>query len=227
MAAHIGIPSMFGITLQADAKPLSTDRSRTIETSKVPSITGEYSLFRAKKTMKVDLTISGVGPAALASVTSASGVTASTLKLLKSQQGETVTGDGNPTFTNNYAGHEAFSDSGDVSIEAGAEPDIDTICEITSVTYSDCQTTSKSFEVSDKVITQANGTPGTRATILRKGDLSIDFAGDIPSGVALGSDGMQAAGMAGRLIVTRLQDTQKADDWNGGSAAAEICAVAA
>lgn len=225
--AHIGIPSMHGITLQATAKALSTDRTRTIETSKVPSVTGEYALFRAKKTMKTEVTISGVGPAALASVTSASGVTAATLKLIKSQQGETVSGDGNPTFTNNYAGHEAFADSGSTSSAAGTEPDIDTICEITSVTYSDCQTTSKSFDVTDKVITTSAGIPGTRATILRKGDLSIDFAGDIPSGVALGSDGMQAAGMAGRLIVTRLQDTQKADDWNGGSAAAEVCDLAA
>lgn len=225
--AHIGIPTTHGITLQATAKALTCDRTRSVETSKVPSTSGEYALFRAKKTMKTEVSITGVGPAALASVTSASGVTAATLKLIKSEQGETVTGDGNATFSSTYAGHEAFADSGSTSSSAGAEPDIDTICEITSVTYSDVQTVKKSFEVTDKVITHSDGTPGTRATILRKGDISIDFAGDIPSGVALGSDGLNGAGMTGRIIVGRLTDTQKADDWNGGSAAAEVCALAA
>jgi hypothetical protein len=223
--AFIGIDTLYSITLQATARALEVVKTQTVETVKKPSVAGEWTFFKAKKSAKVEIVISGIGPAALDSVTAATPAFGDK-KLIKSQQGETVTGDGNATFTNTYAYHEAFDDAGGVASAGGDEPDIDTLCEIVGVTYADAQTLTRSFEVTDKLITRADGTPGARATLGRVGMVSMDFAGDIPSGVALGSDGVNAAGMAGRLIVGTLVERQQASEFNGGNLSAEVCALA-
>lgn len=212
MAAHFNLATTFGVTLPAGAVPETADKTSTVETSKLVGTAGEYVKAAPLKTAKVEVSITGSGPAGLSSVVSGMVSAPATMTITGAEQGESHRG--RATFTIKAAGHEAFTDGAGSSTE-GTEPDIDTL-EIVSVSYACAETVKKGRDITDLVLTGSAGTPFARGKCKEIGNFDIAGRGDLPSGVALGTGGAAIAGMtSGVLIATTLKLSEKAGDWNG------------
>jgi hypothetical protein len=215
MAHHIGITSTHSITLPSGAIAQDVRRTKTVAPSEVIGTSGEYENVKPLKQMKVDVVITGVGPAPLSSVTSGNVAPPSTMKALNAEQGEKSTGDNRATFTLNSTAMESFSDSAGSPAAAGAgDPDEDTLG-IVSITLALAETLSVRREVKDVNVPATNGTPGARGTCCLKNTISVRGRGDIPASLTMGSDGIAVAGLSdGVTLVGKLEEGQKADDIN-------------
>ena len=222
MAHHIGITSTYGLTLPSGAIAQDARKVQTVGVSEVPGISGEYVKAATLKQKKVDVTVSGVGPAGLSGVTSGNVSPPSTLKILSVEQGEKSTGDNRATFSINATGMSSFVDAaGTPDAAGGGDPDEDTLG-IVSVTLALSETLSCKSEVKDVNVPATDGTPGARATCCLKNSVSVRGRGDIPSSLMLGTDGLEVAAFTGGvMLVGKLEEGQKADDINDWSAEAQ------
>ena len=212
MSAHLNIATTYGITLPDGAVAEDASRTKSVDVAElVAAATGEYAKATPVNLMKVDVTITGEGPAEIGTVASEATITPATLKVIKRQQTEAP--NQRCRFTLSASGHEAFTDVTGTSA-AGAEPTIDNLV-ITSVEYAVCESVDRSKEVQDKVLVGSNGQPAFRGTCMAKGSFTINGRGDIPVGPALGTGGSAMATLGGGLVVvTQLSEGERKADWN-------------
>ncbi len=212
MGAHYNLNTTYGVTLPAGAVPQSAERNRTVEISEVVGTSGEFVKADPLKTAKVEISVSGVGPAGLSGVTSGNVSAPSSITINSAEQGEG--NKGRSTFSIKAAGFETVTSTGGGG-SAGSEPDIDTL-EIVSVSYACVETVKRTANVTDLMQLGSDSTPFARGKCKRFTDFDIAGRGDLPSGLVIGSGGASLAGLSGgKLIVASLKEMEKAGDWNG------------
>jgi hypothetical protein len=216
MATAVGIATKYGITLPTSAKAQRVQRVRTIQWSEVPGEDGEALLAKGHKTMRTEVTISGLGVATLGNVTVGAVGTPADLTELRSENGEM--NDGRGTFTLTASGVASFTDGSNTGGTAGAgSPDASTV-EVLSVSYSLTKDCKVSVEVDEAVELTPAGIPGFRARYNKRFSFSASGKGDVPSNVGPGSGGATHANITGGVtIVPSTTDTQEARAVNGWS----------
>jgi hypothetical protein len=211
MAAHINLATTYGVTVPAGSVANSAEKTSTIDVSEVTGVSGEIVKADPLKVVKVEVSVSGVGPAGRATVTV--GVVApATMSVISAE--ETESNKGRVQFSIKAAGHEDFDDAAG-SVTADDEPTVDTL-NIVSVAYACAESVKRSVEVTDSVLLGSDGKPCDRAKVKKMGSFDVQGRGDLPAGVALGTGGVNVAGFSGgKIICTTLKESEKAGDWNG------------
>lgn len=215
-SAHIGVTSTYGVTLPANSEAQDASRTSTVELSELIGATGEIVKLNPLHVLKKDVSVNYVGASSLASVTVAQGLDPATIKVTKADIKEINKGHVACALT--ASGHEAFTDAAGSSVGAGEEePDVDTL-NLKTVTFALAENVDRNSEVKDVVVIGGNGQPAWRGTVTKKNGFSVKFKGDIPAGVVLGTAGAGVYGFTGgKLVVTKLMESQKKDEVNDGS----------
>lgn len=217
MAAHIGVTSHYGITLPDGAECVAISKTSTVEISELMDCEGEFVKADALHHKKVEVAFSFVGAPMHDSVAVGDVALPATMTITKSDATESNAGRVSCSIT--AAGHESFTDAGTGASpgEGEAGPDEDTL-NLVSCTLALAESVQVTKEVQDKVLIGYDGAPAARATHSAKNSFAVKFKGDIPAGVVLGLSGVGVYGLTGgKLIVSKLMEEQKNDDFNGGS----------
>jgi hypothetical protein len=216
MAAHLGIETTHGITLDTEAVAQSVRRRQSVEVSTVIGVTGEYVLAKPLKTKRVEVTIQGVGKGDRSAV--AAGVVADPATLSQISVEQTEINNGRASFTITAAGVAAFTDPATANGSASAASITKGTIEILSVEYALTESLTVTSQVEDKVATDSDGTPGYRAKHARMSNFSLRGKGDLPTGIDLGTGGAAVKGLnGGVLIVAELEEEEQASEINGWS----------
>jgi len=226
MSAFFGIDSTYGITVPAGATVQTVDHEQSAEISELQGEDGEIKKASTTHVKKVTVDINLVGTAGIDTVVPGNVASPSSLEIISVEQGERV--NNRPTAMIKAAGYEGIDDGSGSGSGAGAgSPDEDTL-EVVSVDYALAQDVKISPSVMDEMIPGVDGHPALRQKVKLVNTLDFSFAGDIPSGVALGTGGAGAAGLTGgKLIVQSLKEKQEAGKFNSGSASAKHYPAAA
>jgi hypothetical protein len=216
MAAHIGITSTQGITLDTESVAQSVRKRQSVEVSTVIGVDGEYVLAKPLKTKKIEVTIQGVGKGDRAAVAVGAVATPSDIEEISVEQGEV--NNGRASFTVTGSGVASFTDPAAANGSAAAGTITKGTIEIISVAYALSENLTVTTQVEDKVATDYNGTPGYRAKHGKMSNFSLRGKGDLPSGLALGTGGAAVKGLnGGVIIVTELEEEEQASEINGWS----------
>jgi hypothetical protein len=216
MAAHIGIETTHGITLDTEAVAQSVRRRESVEVSSVIGVSGEYVLAKPLKTKRVEVTIQGVGNGDRSVVAVGEVATPADLSAISVEQ--TEINNGRASFTLTAAGVSSFTDPAAANGSAAGASITKGTIEILSVSYALSESLSVTSQVEDKVATATDGTPGFRAKHAKMGNFSVRGKGDLPAGLALGTGGAAVKGLnGGVLIVTELEEEEQASEINGWS----------
>jgi hypothetical protein len=222
MAHHIGVTSTYGVTLPAGAIAQNASKSQNVDVSEVPGDDGEIALASPLRANKVDVSVSGVGPAGLDAVTAGNVALPATMTILSVEQGEKSSGDNRATFSINATGMEAFTETavGTPDAAGAGDPDEETLG-IVGITMSLSETYSERREVNDVNAPATNGAPGARAKCNVRSSFSVRGKGDKSAALTMGIDGIAPAGIStGKTIVRQLVENQAAQELNGWGAEA-------
>lgn len=86
---------------------------------------------------------------------------------------------------------------------------------VRSVDFALAESVDITAQAEAKVLADKDGKFAQAATIKRKVSFSIKGKGDIPGTINLGEGESPVAGItAGKTIITSVEESQKADDWN-------------
>ena len=217
MATHINIDAStfaatYGITLGTGAEAESATATTTVAINElIDSATAEViaaaPIHHAEKRTQVD----GEGPASL-TLTAATVGTPSALTILSREVTEAP--NARCRFSVQAQGEISFTDSAGTPSAVGAEPAIGDL-EITSVDYSIAESVRRSVTIENKVLLGSDGAPAHRATCTVRGPFSISGRGDLPAGVALGTDNVEYSGSTtGVTVAGTLRVGERRADWN-------------
>lgn len=216
MATAVGISSTYGISLPSSAKAQRVQRTRSVAYSEIPGLDGETAFAKGHKTLKTEVTISGIGVGTLGDVASGEIATPSTVSLIRVENGEV--NDNRTSFTVTGVGHASFTDGSSNGGTAGAGSPTAATVEVLSVGYSltkECRVTA---EIDEALELTPAGVPGYRELYNLRHSFSASGKGDVPANVGPGSGGAKHASISGGVvIVPSVTDTQEARAVNGWS----------
>lgn len=216
MATHLNIATTYGVTQPTDTELEEARKTDSVEIAElVGGADGEYVKADPIHVKKVEVVLSGDGPATLGDVASGLVTPPSTLSKTSLEINEKP--NGRCSFSLTSVGHEAFTDAGGATADAGAEPTLDDL-EITSVEYTVGESVKRQRQVEDMVLVGSNGEPAARGKCKEKGSFSVNGRGDLPGGVVVGSGGAALKNFGdGKLVVGTLVQFERRADWNGWS----------
>lgn len=227
MPAHLNIiGGLFGIVLGTGAEADDVQKTETVESDElIDEATGEFINVDAINMKKVDVVISGDGPATLTDISAGVIADPSTVTAINTKVSEAPNKRVNFTIT--AAGHDPFTNPSATPLAVGAEPVIEDL-EITSVEYAVAESVEREYAVEDMVLVGTNGEPAFRAKVGVKGTFTVNGRGDVPAGTVLGKGGVEFFDAdTGLVLVESLMTGEKRKDWNRWSVGGSHYKVAA
>ena len=217
MPGTFGIDTTYGITVAA-AETQTVDRDQSVEVSELRGgEAGEIVKASTTHIKRVTVDINAIGNADASLVAIGNVSSPASMEVLTVEQGERV--NGRPTVMIKGVAQIGVDDAdGGASGGGAGGPSEDTL-EVVSVSYSLAQDVKIGFNVDDEMLPGADGHPALRQKTKQVNKLEFSYAGDVPSGLALGSGGASASGLTGgKVLMTSLKDKQEVGKWNTGSA---------
>lgn len=215
VVAHIGVTRLFGITLPSDGQAQDSQQTQTAELYKPIGANGEICTLKPHNTVKVDAVVNFLGARAHSQIAPGAG-TVSTVVPLTSDHMEKVNEGGSGTL--NASSFTSFTDATGSSTGAGAGGSDLGVLNLKSVNISLGEEARSKVAVKDVHKPQFDGSPGFRGQVTQENTGSVRYWGDLPSGIALGTQGCGFYGFTGGVFMcNQFVQGDKKDDANGGS----------
>jgi hypothetical protein len=158
-----------------------------------------------------------IGAASITEVTVAQDLDPTTIKITEASSDEK--NEGLPTMTLSASGSEAFTDGSGDQIGTGADEPSAATLNLRSISIALGQSVKRSVKIKDVRVVGGDGVDAWRGTCTKMLDFSVDFKGDLPAGIALGTEGAGVYGISntGVTLLTEIVEKDMHDDVNSGS----------
>jgi hypothetical protein len=216
-AAHIGVTRLFGVSLPSGSEAQDSSQTRTLKTYPLPGANGEVVRFFPAKQIEKKVAVNYIGAASITEVTVAQDLDPTTIKITEASSDEK--NEGLPTMTLSASGSEAFTDGSGDQIGTGADEPSAATLNLRSISIALGQSVKRSVKIKDVRVVGGDGVDAWRGTCTKMLDFSVDFKGDLPAGIALGTEGAGVYGISntGVTLLTEIVEKDMHDDVNSGS----------